>query len=124
MAAVFFSVVITIAVLFQIALALGAPWGKAAMGGRFPGRFPPAMRLAAAVQSIVLALTAAVVLTRSGLIFPQWSENVSALVWGVTALFALGFAMNLITPSRIERLLWAPLTAVLFGSSLCVAIGC
>ena len=30
---------------FQIALALGAPWGAYAMGGAFPGQFPPTMRV-------------------------------------------------------------------------------
>lgn len=35
---------------FQLALALGAPWGTYVMGGTFPGSFPPAMRAAARRQ--------------------------------------------------------------------------
>ncbi len=53
---------------FQVALALGAPWGAYAMGGRFPGRFPPRMRLLAVVQTVVLGLLALVVLESAGLI--------------------------------------------------------
>lgn len=35
-----FSALIVVAA-FQLALALGAPWGEMAMGGKFTGRFPP-----------------------------------------------------------------------------------
>lgn len=43
------------AIGLQIALALGAPWGPDAMGGRHPGRFPPPKRVAAVLQAAVLA---------------------------------------------------------------------
>lgn len=39
-------------IAFQLALALGAPWGEYAMGGRYPGRFPPGLRLAAVSRRI------------------------------------------------------------------------
>ncbi len=61
-AAVIFTVVAAVAVGFQLALAAGAPWGTYAMGGRFPGRFPAPMRIAALVQGVVLALLAGAVL--------------------------------------------------------------
>lgn len=41
-----------VVVAFQVLLALGAPWGSNAMGGRFPGRFPPAMRVLAVVVAM------------------------------------------------------------------------
>ena len=37
--------------LFQIALAAGMPWGHLAMGGRYPGKFPPNMRVGAVIQA-------------------------------------------------------------------------
>lgn len=46
-AAAIYSLVTLVVVGFQLALAFGAPWGAYAMDGAFPGRFPPAMRLAA-----------------------------------------------------------------------------
>jgi hypothetical protein len=67
MAAVICLVLTLVVVAFQFALALGAPWGSYAMGGAFPGRFPPAMRLAAVAQAILLGLMAAVVLVASSL---------------------------------------------------------
>lgn len=61
-AALVFGGVVLIVVAFQLALALGAPWGSYAMGGAFPGRFPPRMRVAAVVQAVLLALVAGIVL--------------------------------------------------------------
>ncbi len=60
--------------LFQLALAAGAPWGSLAMGGRFRGRFPPAMRVAALVQVLVYILMAAMIASRAGLLLPEWRE--------------------------------------------------
>lgn len=52
MAALVFAVAAGGVVAFQIAIALGAPWGEYAMGGATPGRFPPPMRVAAVVQAL------------------------------------------------------------------------
>ena len=38
--AVLYAVVTGLVAAFQVALALGAPWGAYAMGGGFPGRMP------------------------------------------------------------------------------------
>ena len=73
--AVIFAVCIAIAVLFQFALALGAPWGQLAMGGRFPGKFPTAMRIAAVVQAILLSLLAVIVMVRSHILLPNYYEH-------------------------------------------------
>ncbi|MSP57207.1 MAG: hypothetical protein EXR69_16670, partial [Myxococcales bacterium] len=54
-AAIAYALATALVVGFQVALALGAPWGELAMGGAFPGRFPPAMRVAAVVQGALLA---------------------------------------------------------------------
>ena len=42
-------------VLFQLALAAGAPWGELTMGGAFPGQLPPRMRVAAFASGLLLA---------------------------------------------------------------------
>jgi hypothetical protein len=44
-AAFIYAIVSAGVVAFQIALAVGAPWGEFAMGGAFPGQFPPEMQL-------------------------------------------------------------------------------
>ena len=45
-----FSVFTAVFVFFQ--LALGAPWGEMAMGGKFSGHYPPQMRVATLVQMV------------------------------------------------------------------------
>lgn len=120
-AAIIFAVGVAGAIAFQLALALGAPWGAYAMGGKFPGRFPPAMRVGAVVQSVILALLAAVVLVRAGLVFepsvaPAW------LMWVVVAFSVVSLVLNAITSSARERRLWLPVTVVMVASSLVVAV--
>jgi hypothetical protein len=108
-------------VAFQIALAAGAPWGAFAMGGAFPGQFPPALRIAALIQAALLVGMAAVVLARAGLILPGWSRVSRWLVWFVVAFAVLSLILNLITPSADERAIWAPTAFLLLISSGIVA---
>ena len=109
-------------VAFQIALAVGMPWGAYAMGGAFPGQFPPALRSAALVQAALLVGLAAVALVRAGLILPAWSRMSRWLIWMVVAVAAVGLVLNLITPSAGERALWAPVTLLMLISSAVVAL--
>ncbi len=110
------------AIAFQIALAAGIPWGAYAMGGAFPGQFPPALRIAAVVQAVLLAGMAVVVMAQAGLILPAWSRVSRWLIWMVVAVMAVGLVLNLITPSAGERVIWAPVLLTLLISSAVVAI--
>ena len=109
-------------IAFQIALALGAPWGAYAMGGAFPGQFPPGLRVAAVVQAVILAGWALVVLARAGITLPQWSRTSRRLVWVVVAFSALSLVLNLITPSARERAIWAPVALIMLICSVIVAV--
>ncbi len=121
-AAIIFCALTSVVVVFQLALAAGAPWGQVAMGGKYPGRFPRQLRIAAVVQALVLVGLGAVVLTRAGLIFPQWFAASTMLIWGVVAFSALSLVLNLITPSKWERIIWAPVAAVMLLCSVTVAM--
>jgi hypothetical protein len=107
---------------FQLALALGAPWGEYAMGGRFRGTYPPAMRVAAVAQMVQIGLLCAIVLMRAGFILKSWRQRWGWLAWTVVFFLAAGVVLNLITPSLMERLIWAPVAILLFLSSLRVAL--
>jgi hypothetical protein len=120
-AGIVYAIVTLGVVAFQFALAAGAPWGAYAMGGASPGKFPPALRIAAIIQGVLLAGMAAVIMARAGLILPAWSPVSIWLVWVVVALLALSLVLNLITPSAGERRIWAPTLALLLISSLIVA---
>lgn len=119
--AITFTVLTTLVILFQGALALGAPWGAASMGGKYPGKYPPKMRAVAVVNMMILGFMAMVVLSRAGLFFPGL-HNVSQIgSWGVVAFFIVGTVLNTITPSRIERI-WAPVAGIQLVTSVLVAM--
>ena len=110
-------------ILFQLALAAGAPWGDYAMGGAFPGQFPPTMRVAAVIQAALIVGMVTVVLARAGISFTGWVRRTRWLIWVVVGYGVIGLILNLITPSTGERALWAPVALVMLVSSVIVARG-
>ena len=118
-----FSTLISITILFQISLAAGMPWGSYAMGGKFPGKFPPIMRIASLIQVIILSIIGSIVLIKSGLIFPDWSSFTNAAIWFVVAFSVIATVLNLITRSVWERRIWAPISLLMLITSIIVAIG-
>ena len=123
LAAFVFAVVAGGVVAFQLALALGAPWGAYAMGGAFPGRFPPPLRIAAVVQAVVIGLLAVVVLSDAGLLLPELAVSFPWLVWVPVAISGVAVVLNSISRSAGERRIWVPVAMLLFVSSLIVALG-
>src|SRR5919106_4954156 len=94
-AALLYSAISVGVVLFQVALAAGAPWGAYAMGGAFPGTLPLALRLAAIAQAALIVAMAVVILSRAGLVFGRWSMVTGWLVWFVVAFAAVSLILNL-----------------------------
>lgn len=120
--AIGFTAAVALAIAFQLALMFGAPWGAYAMGGAFPGRLPPTMRVAAGVQACFLAGLAAVVLDRTG--FPAGVPYLGEwAIWGVVGVSVASLILNLVTPSKGERAVWAPVATVMVLTSAMVAIG-
>lgn len=120
-AAIIFSSVTAIVILFQLALAAGVPWGEYAMGGAYPGQLPPALRIAAVIQAAILAGFAAIIATRAGLIATRRVRLFYWLAWVVVAYCVVGFVLNSITPSAGERAIWAPVTLIMLLCSAVVA---
>src|SRR5512140_283882 len=98
-AAILYAVVSLGVIAFQIALAAGAPWGAYAMGGAFPGQFPPTLRITALIQAALLVGMTLIVLARAGLILPSWWRVSRWLIWFVLGFAALSLFLNLVTPS-------------------------
>lgn len=107
--------------VLQLGLGAGLPWGHLAMGGKFPARWPPAMRVLTLVNIALQVFLSAVVLARAGVAFAQWHLMSDTLIWGVVGLSVLALIMNLATPSKWERRLWAPAAALMLVSALVVA---
>ncbi|AIQ53464.1 hypothetical protein [Paenibacillus sp. FSL R7-0331] len=123
LAATVFSILITIVILFQAALAAGMPWGEYAMGGKFPGRLPVPLRVACLIQIVILALLALIVLSKAEMLLPSWRELADVTVWFVVAFSVIASVLNLITKSVRERRIWAPVSIVMLISSLIVTLG-
>lgn len=118
-----FAATTTLVVAFQLAVALGAPWGAYAMGGAFPGRMPPRMRVAAVVQGVVLIGLAIVVLSDAGVVASGLLDDWPWLVWVPVAVSVIAVVLNGSTRSRGERRIWLPVTIVMLACSLGVALG-
>ncbi len=105
---------------FQLALALGAPWGAAAWGGRNPGVLPTGLRVASAfVGVVVYPLIALVILAAGGAIADDWLPiGRTVVMWILAAFFVLGTVVNAISRSPIERI-WA---AVSLALAVCCAV--
>jgi len=119
--AIIFTALTGILIIFQGCLAAGVPWGQASMGGRYPGKYPPRMRIVAVLNMIILGLFAAVVLSEANLMFPQLNSISSIGIWIIVVFFIISTIMNTITPSKIERI-WAPVALIQLITSLIVAI--
>jgi len=122
-AAILFAILIGVVILFQFGLMAGLPWGEYAMGGKFPGRYPPAMRAACVVQIAILALLGLIVLSHAGQLLTEWHSFASRAIWFVVGFSAVATVLNLITKSKRERAIWAPVSVLLLAASLTVAIG-
>ena len=121
LAAHVFTALVVIGAIFQLALAVGMPWGTLTWGGRFPGRLPVYMRGVCIVSMFLLLALALVVSIRAGVVLSDWLPISRTLVWGVVAYSALGVVANAITPSRWERIVWLPVAVLLLTCSMVVA---
>jgi hypothetical protein len=108
---------------FQLALALGAPLGRAAWGGTHV-QLPTGLRIASAFAVGVWVLAALIVLGRAEFhvsslpsIFVRWGT------WILVAVSLLGALMNFASPSTWERFIWGPVALILAALCLVVARG-
>lgn len=118
---ILFSCLITIIILFQIALSLGAPWGSASMGGKFPGVYPTKMRFVAVINAFILFGILSIALSHTNTYFLFLNPISTIGIWFVVAFFIFETIINMITPSKIERI-WAPVCLLLFITSLIMAL--
>ena len=119
--AISYASVTLIVVGFQLALAGGAPWGEFAMGGKYPGQLPPPIRIAAIIQAALLSLLAVVILSHAG-ITDLLPTHTKWPLWSVVGISAISLLMNLLTPSKKERMIWAPTATIMLLASLVVAL--
>ena len=120
-AASVFTILTAAAVLFQVALAAGAPLGAFAWGGRYPGVLPAPMRAASVGSALLLTLLIWIIRRRAGLGRVVQPVGSGKPAWFVVGFCVLSVVANAATPSAGERLIWLPVTIGLLASSLVVA---
>jgi hypothetical protein len=111
-------ILLAVIIVFQMALALGAPLGKAAWGGRHEGVLPKRLRIASGVAALVIyPVIVVAVLGSAGLVDGDFLPgNRRQLMWVFVGLFTLGGIANFVSRSAIERY-WGPV-------SIAIAICC
>ena len=122
LAAIVFSGLVVFISLFQLALAVGRPWGTLAWGGRFPGKLPPRMRIASLASAFLLLGFGLIVCAKAGLVLPESAQLSALAVWGVVGYCALGVVANAATRSKWERIVWLPFVVLMLISSSAVAL--
>ncbi|WP_353987723.1 hypothetical protein [Ruicaihuangia caeni] len=121
--AVAFVAVIGLLTLFQAALALGAPWGRAAWGGQHAGVLPTGYRVGSAVSILVYGFIAVIALARADVVDVLPDGFAQVAMWVVFGFLALGVVMNAISRSRVERAVMTPVALVLAVLALLIALG-
>jgi hypothetical protein len=118
------AVLLAVLAAFQLALALGAPLGDIAWGGKYPGVLPMRLRVASAVAGLAIyPAIAAVVLTAGGILGADWLPfDITVVLWLLVVFFAIGAIVNALSPSPRERI-WSPVSAVLAICCALLALG-
>ena len=120
-AAVVAAVGFLVIAVFQVALAAGAPLGRAAWGGAV-ARLPSRLRRASAVSALIWLVAAVVILGRVGIeVVPLPAVVTTVGAWVLVVVSVLGAIVNFASSSPWERFGWGPLALVLAFLSLVVA---
>ncbi len=123
-AAIVAAILLGVLVAFQLALALGAPWGRAAWGGAHEGVLPTRLRIASAVAGLVVyPLIIVVILASANLIDADWLPlKGPPVLWPLVGLLGLGALANAASRSRRERY-WSPVALAVAICCAVIAIG-
>jgi hypothetical protein len=114
LAAVVVSALLAALAVFQVTLIAGAPLGRFAWGGQSEV-LPATLRVGSAVSVVLYAV--------AWLVWRAVAQPGDGWIWGITAYFALGIALNTISRSRPERLVMTPVVLLLAVSCLLIALG-
>ena len=115
------SMFLLLIVIFQILLALGAPYGEAAWGGQKGKVLPNNYRIASVFSCLFLIFSILVVLSATAIIDLLSISFTDDYMWFITAYLGVGIFMNAISRSKKERY-WAPIIAVMFVFSLLIVV--
>lgn len=109
--------------VFQVLLALGAPLGRVAWGGRHR-RLPRSRRIASLISAGILVFGCFCVLeTTRILVVLDWPRVTRGTVWALVGLFVLSTLGNAMSDSTLERRIMTPIALILSLACLLVVFG-
>jgi hypothetical protein len=112
-----------IVALFQIALALGAPWGAYAYGGARTGKLPVGFRINSVVAAVVMVAISGHYLAQLGVFEPVLDPAGNSVVnWVLVGFTGLAALANNTSRSKLERAVWGVPTILMFMAALFVAL--
>jgi hypothetical protein len=107
--------------VFQGLLIAGLPLGRFAWGGQNEV-LPANLRIGSAVAIALYAGFAVLILQAADAVSPLPDGVARVAIWVLAGYFVLGIVMNAISRSRPERLVMTPVTALLAGACLALAV--
>lgn len=112
--------------IFQMALALGAPWGRLAWGGQHR-RLPPKLRIGSGVAALLIVIFAAVILGRGGRTVGPMEDVLpfGVFYWGTWVIVGqlfLNTLANLASSSPAEKYVMGAFTCAEAGLCVYVAL--
>ena len=109
-----------IVIVMSILLICGVPLGELSMGGKFGKVWPPKIRLLALTQ-LLSQLFALYIILSAGAIIPYFiNKGVTMVVCYVFAgFFFLNTVLNIISPSKKEKIIMTPMS---LGAAVCFLI--
>jgi len=106
--------------IFQLLIALGFPFAKAAWGGQYEV-LPPAMRLASIGAIFIFLFVSLAVLEKLGTItLFKRRKLVNRIIWVFGSYLFLNTVTNLLSRSWIERVVMTPVALV--SAILCIIV--
>ena len=108
--------------IFQLLLAFGAPYGEYTLGGKYPGKLPRNLRIAAIFQILILLGFTLMVVSKSGIAFDALYYVARVGIWVVFAFFIMGTILNLSSPSKKEKMVMGPLNIIAMICTFLIAI--
>ena len=109
--------------LFQLGLALGAPMGQYAWGGRNSGRLPMLWRLGSlAAAGLALAISGHYASMIGWLPSLLDAHGRAFVLWGLTAFTALNVLGNWASKSAAERRMFLPTTASMLVANVLILV--
>jgi hypothetical protein len=120
-AAIIATAILAALAVLQASVAAGAPLGRFVWGGQHR-TLPLRLRIGSAVSVPLYTGFALILLSRAGVIPGADTGFVVVAAWVLFAYLALGIVGNLASRSKSERWSMAPISAVLAGAALIVAL--